>query len=212
MWKTVTATAVLLIAMTSSPVSSQNSDRPEEVFQRGDCRLAAQVLRTGHPATKAAWAMDMIRNCPDEGPAVLASSWAELQADSSRAETLADASSYIRDSRLADAALAVLRDDRRPDAVRLAGLVLLVRYLEPDAGLAVSMLVPPRGWTPGRAVRRFIGGRSTHPLRQTRGTVPLRSGLKDELREVLQALAVRDPSERMRYVAESMIQRYTPAA
>lgn len=193
------------IAVASANVSAQSSERPADVQLRNDCRLAAQVLRTGHPAPKAEWAMKMIANCAVDGPPVLAQLWSAPALDSARAEQLLDASTRLRDDRLADAALRVLQTTTHPEAARLAGLILLVRYADPYAGLAVPLLVPPAGWVPGRPVRSIPVGLSPHENPQLRGEVPLPPDFVDETLAVLRQLGISEPNPRVRWAAAGLV-------
>lgn len=53
--------ALACLLVTSTAHTQAN---PDSVKLRNDCRLASQVLRTGHPAPHLDWARGMIRYCP----------------------------------------------------------------------------------------------------------------------------------------------------
>ncbi|HET7024223.1 MAG TPA: hypothetical protein VFI39_03355 [Gemmatimonadales bacterium] len=56
---------VASVALISRNVSAQAD--PRAIKLRDDCRLAEQVLRTGDPAPKRAWAIGIIGACPQGG-------------------------------------------------------------------------------------------------------------------------------------------------
>jgi hypothetical protein len=198
------AAAMTLAGVTSA---AAQSDRPDEVHLRNDCRLAAQVLDTGQPANRRDWALHTIWLCGEEGPPILARMWSQAKTDSARAESVLDLSSRLRDSRIADAATAVARDASSPDAARLAAIILLIRYADPYSGLSVRLLAVPDGWTPGRPVRTLSGGRSPHAIYQTGGASPLPAGFSGDVIRTLRSLATSDPSVRVRYASEALARR-----
>jgi hypothetical protein len=203
----ILAAASLFVALVHTVAVGQ-SDRREDVHLRNDCRLAAQVLRTGQPATKTSWAWAVISLCANDGPPVLAELWASVSSDdSARAETVLNASSRLRDQRIADAARRVAMNPANTDAVRLSGIILLIRYADPHSGLAVPLLVAPDGWTPGRRVRMISGGWGPHKIPQTEGEVPLGADFGNSVVSLLRAIAGGDSSHRIQYVATGLASR-----
>lgn len=198
----------LSVIASGTNVSGQGNDRPEEVRLRNDCRLAAQVLQTGHPAPKTAWAMEMIASCAIDGPPILAYLWSQPSLDSARAERVLDASSRLRDQRIAGAALHAAQTTSNPEAVRLAGVILLVRYIDPHAGLAVPLLVPPTGWRPGMHVRSIPLGSSPHAIPQLTGDAPLPSDFADKALAALGVLGAGDPNPRVQWAATGLVRRF----
>jgi hypothetical protein len=197
--------AVLTLAGVSSALAQ--TDRPDEVHLRNDCRLAAQVLNTGQPANKREWAIGTISLCAQEGPPILARMWSQVTSDSAQADSILDLSSRLRDARIAEAATAVAKDAGKTDAVRLAAIVLLIRYADPYSGLSVRLLAVPQGWTPGRPVRSLSGGRSPHAIYQTGGGSALPPTFTNDVIRLLRSLASSDPSVRVRYAAEALARR-----
>jgi hypothetical protein len=200
----VGAASLLLIG---SQVRAQTSDQPAEVHLRNQCRLAAQVLRTGHPEGRTAWALAVIGNCAEEGPPALVALWSEQSGDSIRAERVLDASSRLRDQRLADAAVQVARNDQNPESLRVAAILLLMRYADPYTGLAVPLLAPPPGWTPGQRVRLFLGGRGSHAIPQLTGAMPLADGFASNVIREFRSIAEHASSPRVQYVAAALAAR-----
>jgi hypothetical protein len=198
------AAATVLVAV---PVIGQNSERPSEVHFRNQCRLAAQVIETGHPAGRKAWALDWIGNCDQDGPPVLATLWSRPALDSADVERVLDASGRIRDQRLADAASSIAGDENAPDHIRVAALILLVRYADTYTGLSPADLRVPAGWVPGRHVRPIVGGHGSHRIPQVDGGTPLPAAFAAESIERLQAVAESTTSLRVRYAAEALVAR-----
>lgn len=115
----------------SAPVAAQDVSRAGEVQHRSDCRLAVQVMETGHPAPHRDWAYGILPHCgADAGPAAVASLWnGRRRFASDELPMLVRATSEIRDRRI----YLALRDfARRPGAdveARLHALALLVGYV-----------------------------------------------------------------------------------
>ena len=55
----VVATAIL----SATSLSAQRATEANDAQLRAHCRLAAQVLETGHPSTHYGWAISQIRRC-----------------------------------------------------------------------------------------------------------------------------------------------------
>lgn len=63
----VRAAAVIVASAIVAPYFDRCDAQPAaraDLVARGECRLAAQVLRTGHPAPKLSWATDRASTCP----------------------------------------------------------------------------------------------------------------------------------------------------
>lgn len=54
---------LLSLALMALPVCAMAQANPDSVKHRNDCRLAEQVLRTGHPAPHTKWAREFIGFC-----------------------------------------------------------------------------------------------------------------------------------------------------
>jgi hypothetical protein len=190
--------AVLAI-VASTPVHSQDRGPSEASHLRNDCRLASQVIRTGHPHTRREWAEQFIDNCPESGPAAFVDVWITVPADSARLKWLVNFSSRLRDQRLVNAAAAILRDRSRPDLVRIGAMLLLMRYADPSELIGFSHLSsPPAGTGP---IRMVMGNSATHPRRPLEGSEPLASGFENSVLLFLQEIAATDASPSVRYAA-----------
>ncbi len=53
----------LLPLLVVLPAAAHGQADPDSIKRRNDCRLAAQVIETGHPAPREAWAWQMISLC-----------------------------------------------------------------------------------------------------------------------------------------------------
>lgn len=108
---------------------------------RNDCRLAAQVLETGHPAPHHVWALDFITRCEQSGAPALAALWQRPPADSGRLEQLFFASYRLRDSRLTRAVVDAAANRTLPQLVRLNALRVLAGHAAPEFLLSLSDLL-----------------------------------------------------------------------
>ena len=198
-------TCVLLAAPTDIRAQAATS-QPGDMQRRNDCRLAAQVLRMGEPHPRRAWALGVIRNCAEEGPAVVAGLWADPALDSAEVERLVPASRVLRDGRLAAAVLAAARSPARPEVVRLWAMSVAVTHADESIELPLAVLVPPPGWKPGQSIRMILGGHTADALPPTPGEVPLPPGFEDTMIQAFHALAS-DPNPRIAYVAAALAKR-----
>jgi hypothetical protein len=196
-----------LAATASTSAYGQNSNQPGTAQFRNDCRLAAQVLQSGQPANKFAWAADMIGACPQEGPAVLAQLWGRPSVDSATADRLLNASVRIRDQRIASAALEIARNPSREETVRIIAIGLLFLYADPSSSISFGDMVPPPGWVPGQHVRMLSPGQGSHEIPQQVGDFPLPGGFAAETAVALRALGASDPNPRIQYVATGLARR-----
>ncbi len=64
-----------MLVASSGTFASGEAQESRDVHARNDCRLAAQVIRTGHPAPHVEWAYGAILRCDETGAAVLAERW-----------------------------------------------------------------------------------------------------------------------------------------
>lgn len=192
--------AVCVAGLGAVPLRGQDADRSLAVRHRNECRLAAQVVSTGHPRTKAEWAKDYLLNCEEDAPPVLAGLWRDLPADTGRVEWLVAISSRIRDGRIYDQARTVALDRSRPDVVRVGAMIVLAQYADPYAGYSLAVLAPPP--EPVRRVLRPTVG-STYGV-QLRGPIPITGPVDDAVRTLLAQVAETDPSRPVWYAAGSM--------
>src|SRR5215207_9285139 len=124
------AGTVGLLICSALPLHGQGNETSSSVKHRNDCRLAAQVLRTGESHTKHEWALDYVSTCGDEGPVVLVEQWQRLT-EASQVEDLVWASGRIRDARLYRGLTATTADRSRPATIRIGAMLALAKYVDP---------------------------------------------------------------------------------
>jgi len=137
--------AFAILASQGAAAAAQQNPVATSAQHRADCRLAHQVLTSGHPANKREWAEGYIRSCPAEAPAWLVRQWGEVEADTDRVTRLVWLSSELRDARLYSAAREVILDVGRADVVRAGAMLLLARYVNPGNAMTLESLRPPPG-------------------------------------------------------------------
>jgi hypothetical protein len=68
--------AIGALLLSSRVLSAQGVGDLEGVYKRNDCRLALQIVQTGHPAPHREWAYSLIPGCgATAGPAAVAALW-----------------------------------------------------------------------------------------------------------------------------------------
>lgn len=128
---------------------------PDTVKLRNDCRLATQVLTTGHPAPHLEWASWFIRRCPDAG-SVIANA-VRLHRDTRDTlflKAVTGRGSEVRDRAIYEAALAVFGSDAAAPEARVFAARLLAWLFLPGADLRYRDMVPPDGTPSMCFVRR----------------------------------------------------------
>lgn len=128
------------------------SREASDAQHRTDCRLAAQVVRTGHPAPHRDWAFGVIRECSESGPQALAARWRTApptQAD--ELVLLVSATRAFHTREVFDAVAAVARTRSNDQLVRVYAMALLQSYARPGTSLSVDdLLQPPQNGRPPR--------------------------------------------------------------
>jgi hypothetical protein len=172
----------LLVAGSAGPLVAQGQETAAAAHHRAECRLAAQVLRTGEPHTKRSWAVGYVANCSDEGPAVLAEQWRNR--GSEHLEELVRASGRIRDARLYGQLRQTAADRSQPAAVRAGAMLVLARYVDPGSAVWLTDLVPPD------SIRRVpLIGASTTATGQLTGAQPLDAPVSAQVLALLESIA-----------------------
>lgn len=138
--------ALALLVGTRAPAQAPES---ADEHIRNDCRLAAQIIRTGQPAPHSEWAYSIIRLCDLSGPAALAERW-QTVADSAELVRLAGASAQFSNRTLFNALAAVVLDHAASVEARLQGMEVLASYANPNVALNAYDLRHPM---PGRPPR-----------------------------------------------------------
>ncbi|HEX8391287.1 MAG TPA: hypothetical protein VF665_02930 [Longimicrobium sp.] len=165
------------------PVASQQAGPVLTAEYRNDCRLAAQMLETGHPQPHRAWSLGIISGCGAEGPATLASVWRSITAGE-EIGPLVRSSLRLRDARLYRQLRETAVDRSRPGAVRAAAMLVLARYTNSGNAIWLSDLVPPDTVTRIRLVPSSGIG-----LNQVEGASPLREPIAAPVLALLDEIA-----------------------
>ena len=141
------------------PLTSTGAQaNPDSVKLRDECRLAAQVIRTGQPAPKMQQSWDLIAGCPEAG-AVSAMALRRLRSDSDPAHfsQVAVVGFNVRDAELFTAALDVAGDQGASTVARAESFILLVNQLTADRDVSYGELTQadtisgcPLGWLEDR--------------------------------------------------------------
>ena len=126
--------AAALVATAHVPLGAQSKSQDRDNWLRNNCRLAVQVITTGEPAPKKAWAYGFIQECPEAGDA-LASAWNRALSG----DDLFDRqrlSARTLDSRILNAAVTVASDASRGVEERWSALVVLTALYAPRRSLS----------------------------------------------------------------------------
>lgn len=124
------------------PLAGQEADAAVAAKHRSNCRLAAQVLETGRPDPHREWALRYIGECEGEGAIVLGRLW-QTVAGGAEVEPLVWSSLRLRDARLYQWLRETATDRSRPGPVRIAAMLVLARYTEPENAIWLTDLHPP---------------------------------------------------------------------
>ncbi len=195
----IVAAVVAATFLACAPAAAQPRER-NDPHVRNDCRLAAQVLRTGHPAPRREWAMDAIRRCDASGPAVLASVWREAApSDTTELGMLFNATRDFNDRRVIDAVADAARRRNAPETTRIYAFALLFNYAAPGSYLNMKQLLEPGEFPPRIS---FI----THDDR-AHATRAILGDLGPEVSAVLRSVAAAEPDSRVGIAAATVLRR-----
>jgi hypothetical protein len=138
-----TLVPVCAILLSGAPLTAQAE--PDDVQHRNDCRLAAQVIRTGQPAPHTEWAYSYILRCGQEGAAVVAEQWrGQSSFDEQVLWRLMIAAGRLRTRAVYDAVREAAADQSASREVRIYALAMLYNYARPQLALIVQDLLHPR--------------------------------------------------------------------
>jgi len=151
-----TAIAIMLTAMNASSVFAQTKTKEQLIaIRREDCRLAQ--AQAGNPAPSAGVLVNLAQ-CAEEGGATLPTVWRRLGdrgRDPNFVQSLMNATSNLRDGRIANALFAIAADSTKVGLTREAAIMVLASYVKPSLrGQIDRSLVPGEGWNvvPSRVV------------------------------------------------------------
>lgn len=200
-------TPVAFLALGFFPARGFGQGREaRDVHLRSDCRQAAQILATGHPAPHREWALDVIWECDQSGPPVLVEMWRTAGSSEAELGDLIRRSVNLRDARIYGAVVAVARDQGAPEIKRAAALSLLGRWARPGLDIGFRQFFAPGFST--LPENGYEIGVITHDIQES-GSDPLTPAVTEEVRQLAAYLAQSDASPRVRAAAE-LLTRYLP--
>jgi hypothetical protein len=157
----------MVLLGTFAPRISTAQASPDSVHHRNDCRLAAQVVASGHPATKRQWAFGTIARCAGAGP-VLAQAIRAHRASVNVVDldSLTQPTFRLRDADVLRAAMEIAGDRGASSPARVFAIRTLIWSMYPAGGVTYEDLADV---VTGRDRNCYGYGPSTHPL-ITQGT------------------------------------------
>lgn len=149
MLRAIASIAAGLVALNPAPLRAQGES--ENVQVRNDCRLAAQIIRTGQPAPHRAWALSAITRCDESGATTLADVWrGALPTDNDSLGQLAAATRFFPKRVILEALTAVAESRARSTASRVHAISLIAGFARPGVYLDARDVFEPK---PGRLPR-----------------------------------------------------------
>jgi hypothetical protein len=114
---------------------------PDSVHHGNDCRLAAQVISTGHPAHRAEWALAKIQNCRDGGHTLAqAISARRSSSDVEALDAVTRPAIRLRDGEVFSASLEIAGDRGASPQARVFAIRTLMWAMFPGGGIEYSDL------------------------------------------------------------------------
>ncbi len=158
----------LLISVAAANAVSLNAqETPHDRMRRENCRLAEQVLRTGHPAPQLRRASQVAQRCREIGDAVAeAMNRHRTSTDTALLNAITSPMQTLRDGRVYQTALEIARDKNASVPARVFAIRALVWTLQP--GGAINYADVADEWPDGRDRSCVRNGTPLH-LRLTRG-------------------------------------------
>ncbi|MGH7659088.1 MAG: hypothetical protein ACREL6_12715 [Gemmatimonadales bacterium] len=156
---------------------------PDSIKVRNNCRLAARIIATGHPAPHEEWAFGYIGNCPAEAGEAIASGMraSRTATDTILLSHLTYTTRFLRDAALLDAALEVASDPSASFEARifsLRSLLWLMTSSPSPMGFGTLVSGDPYDGYQGCWVHSSPG------LRMVAGTTPLPADYRDQIRSL----------------------------
>lgn len=136
---------VLIFAVVPETHAQAN---PDSVKHRNDCRLAQQVIETGHPAPHTSWALGYIGYCDfDTWGRTMAAGVRRLRTSSDTAELVAvwAPTQWLRDRALYEAALEIAGDRAASVPARVFAFRALLLLNEPRLSIRYEDMVSTAG-------------------------------------------------------------------
>jgi hypothetical protein len=197
------AAFAVVAVLAGTPLSAQTRER-DDVHLRNDCRLAAQVISTGHPAPRREWAYGIIRGCDESGPRTLAMAWrTSVPGDPASLGLLVAATRTFNDRSVVDAVSDVARNRDAPEAARVHAFTLLYSYAVPGLYVDAGDLLDRPDAPPA-----IVAVSHDHHVHQTRASL---GDLRPEVGRLLGEVVATEPATRVGCAAASVL-RYLHAS
>lgn len=117
-------------------VAAAQPEHADSIVHRNNCRLAAQVLLTGHPAVKHAWALEYVVTCGRQGGEVMATLFQRHRNQVTRSAALdeiTESAMGFVDRTLALAVADIAADENAGYAARVQAFRVVYSQVHPEA-------------------------------------------------------------------------------
>ncbi|MEP6622272.1 MAG: hypothetical protein ABJE47_23315 [bacterium] len=184
-----------LLMVTPTAVDAQGVVVQSKASIQSDCRVAANVVSTGDPSGKRAWAHGVIRRCPQAEDAI-ASAWKRSLSDTELKER-ENVSALMLDRRVLNAALSGLTSTTRPLEERRSALAVLTALYAPGRMLTMHF------WDdPANTSLAHVMDWSPQPGAQT-----ITVADRQRVLAALEEIATTDPSPKLRTVTTALVKQ-----
>lgn len=135
-----------IVAITSALVATlevQGQAHSDSIQRRNNCRLAIQVIETGHPAPHRQWAREYIIRCGAAGGQALADrlSASRRSSDPLLLDQLTASAARFVDGSLFETAAVIAQDESASTEARVFAFRVLIHALEPGRRLTYGNLI-----------------------------------------------------------------------
>jgi hypothetical protein len=136
--------SALLGLAACAPTFAVAQAEPDTVHLRSNCRLAAQVISTGHPAPRREWALGIIPRCRDGGPALAQALRAHRTSTSVESlNSLTWPTIRLRDGQVFSVAMEIAADRSASTPARVFAIRTLMWAMSPGGGIDYAELIAP---------------------------------------------------------------------
>ncbi|HET7234310.1 MAG TPA: hypothetical protein VFJ16_30130 [Longimicrobium sp.] len=124
------------------PVSDARAQQSSEAHARNNCRLAEQVLATGHPAPHTEWAIRVIPGCGARGGQAVSAFLQRTRraTESGPLDRLVESVWGMRDSRIFATALSIAGDATSSEYARLQSIRILSSLVTANTHVSVDQI------------------------------------------------------------------------
>jgi len=137
-------TFVLASVCACAPAAVTAQGSPDSVQHRNNCRLAEQVLSTGHPAPREDWALGIAWSCPQIAPTLArALTAARAFTDTAYLNALTAPFVRVRDGSVFSAAMNLAQDPSASVPARVAAIRTLMFAVRPGWFVDFAWLMNP---------------------------------------------------------------------